>query len=140
MKEPIHKEHTGGTIFIDESSGYLGVYNQVSLNCGETIWGEREYERQLRDHAVNVKHYLVDSGVYKAKDFQNELKREEQIISMCDVGAHHQNATAERAIRAISEAVRSTTIHAAIHWPQGVSIDLWPFALDYVVYIWNKMP
>jgi hypothetical protein len=31
-------------------------------------------------------------------------------------------------------------LHAAIHWPEAVTIDLWPFAVDYAVYLWNRMP
>ena len=139
-KEAKHDKFCGGTIFIDEASDFLGVENQVSLNCGETIKGKRTYERELRDHGIEIKHYLGDNGVYKAKEFQEELKREGQTMSMCGVGAHHQNATAERTIRTISEAARSTMIHAALHWPEEVEIDLWPFAIDYVVHIWNKLP
>jgi hypothetical protein len=31
-------------------------------------------------------------------------------------------------------------IHFAMHWPQALSNDLWPFAVDQAVYIWNHLP
>jgi len=31
-------------------------------------------------------------------------------------------------------------LHAAIHWPHAVTLDLWPFAVDYAVHIWNRLP
>jgi hypothetical protein len=44
-------------------------------------------------------------------------------------------------IQTISESARRAMILlAAIHWPEAVSIDLWPFAMDYAVYLWNRVP
>ena len=31
-------------------------------------------------------------------------------------------------------------IHALIHWPEEVSMDLWPFVIKYAVYLYNKIP
>ena len=31
-------------------------------------------------------------------------------------------------------------LHAMIHWPKQTSLELWPFALDYAVFLWNKLP
>ena len=27
-----------------------------------------------------------------------------------------------------------------IHWPEEVSLNLWPFAIQYAVFLWNRMP
>ena len=27
-----------------------------------------------------------------------------------------------------------------IHWPENVSLDLWPFAIKDAVYLWNRLP
>jgi hypothetical protein len=57
------------------------------------------------------------------------------------VEAHHQNGVPEMAIRTDSESARAMMLHAAIHWPNGMSLDLWPFAVEDAVYdIWNRMP
>jgi hypothetical protein len=31
-------------------------------------------------------------------------------------------------------------IHFAMHWPQASSTELWPFAVDQAIYIWNHLP
>ena len=31
-------------------------------------------------------------------------------------------------------------LHAAIHWPEEMMMDLWPLAMDYAIYLWNHMP
>ena len=134
-REGEHEKYKGGTVFIDESSSFLGVENQVSFNYGETIRGKRRYEREFRDYGVEIKHYLADNGVYRVRELRREIEKENQTISMCGVGAHHQNATAERVIRTISEAARNTMIHAALHWLEEMVVDLWPFAIDYVNFI-----
>jgi hypothetical protein len=35
---------------------------------------------------------------------------------------------------------RAMLIHAMIHNPTEVQLELWPFAIKYGVYLWNKMP
>jgi hypothetical protein len=62
------------------------------------------------------------------------------MIKFSGEGAHHQNGIAERVIQTISESARAIILHAEIHWPKAVSIDLWPFAMDYAVYLWNRVP
>ena len=27
-----------------------------------------------------------------------------------------------------------------IHWPEEVQLDLWSFALEYIVHLWNRLP
>jgi hypothetical protein len=31
-------------------------------------------------------------------------------------------------------------LHAILHWPDEVALDLWPFALDHAIYLWNHLP
>jgi hypothetical protein len=31
-------------------------------------------------------------------------------------------------------------LHAGIHWPEEVGLEAWPMALEYAVYIWNRLP
>eukprot|EP00977_Amphora_coffeiformis_P018266 scaffold6350_cov75-Amphora_coffeaeformis.AAC.2 len=35
---------------------------------------------------------------------------------------------------------RAMLLHLRLHWPDEFSPDLWPFALDYAVYIYNYVP
>jgi hypothetical protein len=35
---------------------------------------------------------------------------------------------------------RYMMLHAVIHWPEKANLELWSFALDYAVYLWNNLP
>ena len=35
---------------------------------------------------------------------------------------------------------RALLLHFAIHWPQAAEANLWPFAMDHAVYLWNQIP
>jgi hypothetical protein len=139
-KEDSKDQYSGGTIYVDSASGYVFVDNQVSLNAAETLRGKHRFEREARECGISIKSYRGDNGVFKTKEFEKDLLARNQSIKFSGVGAHHQNGIAERAIRTISECARTMLLHAAIHWPQAVSLDLWPFAVDYAVYIWNRLP
>ena len=30
-------------------------------------------------------------------------------------------------------------LHSILHWPESTDLELWPFAIDYAVYLWNHM-
>ena len=31
-------------------------------------------------------------------------------------------------------------LHACIHWPDNANLELWPFALEHAIWIWNNVP
>jgi len=31
-------------------------------------------------------------------------------------------------------------LHTALHWPEVANLQLWPFALQHAVYLWNVLP
>ena len=139
-KEKSHEKYSGGTIFVDEASGLMYVQNQVSLGAAETIRAKHDFEREASRFGVSILGYRGDNGVYKSKAFTDDLERFKQTIQFCGVGGHHHNGITERAIRTVSTCARTMMIHAIIHNHKEVTTDLWPFAVDYAVYLWNKMP
>jgi len=56
------------------------------------------------------------------------------------VGAHHQNGPAKRAIKTIQDMTRAMMLHVSIHWPDEYDVRLWPYALDYAVWLYNHTP
>ena len=81
------------------------------------------------DGGVKVKRYRADNGVYAYKRFKAACNAQGQKLSLCGVNAHWQNGIAERSIRTVVEKARTMLLHAMHHWPDEVSVDLWPFAL-----------
>jgi hypothetical protein len=139
-KEKEHDKYTGGTIFVDHASTRIFIKHQVSLKAGETIQAKRLFEKDASQYGITVKHYHADNGIFDTQQFLEEIDKHHQTIEFCGVGAHHQNGIAERAIRTVTEWARAMILHAALHWPELASLEVWPFAMDHAVYIWNNLP
>ena len=139
-KEDDSAKYTGGTIYVDEASSMVFVQLQVSLDEAETLRGKHLVEREALNCGIHVRTYRGDNGIFRSKGFLRDLEARGQTIKYSGVGAHHQNGVAERAIRTISECARTMLLHAMVHWPGAVSLELWPFAVDYAVYLWNHIP
>ena len=56
------------------------------------------------------------------------------------VGSHHQNGIAERVIKTVTGLARAMLLHAIIMWLDQANLELWPFALEHAVYLWNHLP
>ena len=139
-KEKEKDKYTGGTVFIDEASSMIFVENQVSLGAAETLRAKHKFEREALRHGIPILGYRADNGVYQTAAFRADLDRLSQSIQFLGVGAHHHNGVAERTIRTISTSARTMLIHAMLHWPEETSLDLWPFAIQYAAYLYNRMP
>ena len=139
-KEAAKDKYTGGTVFVDEASGMFFVENQVSLGTEETLKAKHKFENEALRHGIPILGYRADNGVYKSAAFRDDLDKHSQSIQFSGVGAHHHNGIAERAIQTISSSARAMLIHAMIHWPEETSLDLWPFAIQYAVFLYNRMP
>ena len=103
--------------------------------------GKRILEHEAADNNINLRNFQADNGVFASEEFRNDLRMKGQKLRFCGVGrAHHQNGTAERFIKTICYLTRAQLIHAAICWPKQADLELWPFAFDHSVYLWNNMP
>ena len=70
----------GGTIYIDESSEFITVQNQVSLGAAETLKGKHRMERDALRHGIKIRGYRCDNGVYKSKEFIDDTHNLRQTI------------------------------------------------------------
>ena len=139
-KENVALRYHGGTIFVDHYSGFIHIGNQVSLRAGETLQTKRAFDRFASEHGVKLQHFRLDNHPFGAREFREDLDDFGQTISFSGVGAHHQNGVAERAQSTVMSWTRSQLLHQLLHWPEGYSDDLWPFALENAVYVWNHLP
>ena len=74
------ERYSGGTIFIDESSKYITLQNQVSLGATETLQGKHRMERDALCHIIFIKSYRCNNGVYRSNQFVDDLLRLNQTI------------------------------------------------------------
>ena len=56
-------------------------------------------------------------------------------------GASHQNGSAERSIKTVVTMARTMLMHAALICPEDtLSTDIWPMAMYYAVWVYNRTP
>ena len=89
---------------------------------------------------ISILKYKGNNGVYKSKEFNDDLATRHQTMSYSGVGAHGQNGVAERGIPTVVNSARTMMLHQALLWPEQFDMRLWPFALTHAVYLWNILP
>ena len=139
-KESDSNRYSGGTIYVDHSSGYVFIYHQVSLRVGDTLQGKHEFERMANEYGIKLKHFHADNHPFGAEEFLEDLELQGQTLTRSGVGAHHANGVAERTIKTITTWSRSMMMHLMMHWPEQFNATLWPFAMEQATYIWNSLP
>ena len=139
-KEKEGDRFVGGTIFVDNATGFTFVQMQQSLNVEETLKAKHAFEREAFSVGIRVRSYRGDNGVFRSFEFIEDLHDRGQDIDYAGVGGHHQNGVAENAIRTISNSARTMLLHSAIHWPDETELVQWPFAVEYAVHVWNRLP
>jgi hypothetical protein len=106
----------GKTIYNDAALGLIWVENQVSLGANETVMGKAPFEQWLWDMAyAKVKHYHGNNRIVSAEEYHQECMDKGQSQSFSGVGAQHQNARAEHAIKTIMYMTRRFMVHSSLH-------------------------
>ena len=139
-KEPEGSKYVGGTIFVDHSSGYIFIHHQSSLKSGPTLQGKHAFERLAGQCNVQLKSFHADNHPFSSEEIREDIELQEQKITYSGVGAHFQNGVSERAIQTVTSWALCYMMHQLLHWPTAFQDDLWPFALDHAVNIWNHLP
>ena len=63
---------------------------------------------------VRIESYRGDNGVYKSKEFKDDLIARQQIMSYSGVGVHGQNGVSERGISTVVNSARTMMLHQAL--------------------------
>jgi hypothetical protein len=114
--------------------------HQSSLGGHDIVRSKRFFDRLARTFGVSVDSYHGDNGIFVSREFRLDLDEHEQTISLSGVGAHHQNGVAERQICTIVECARTMLHHSFLHWGTCFDQSLWPFALNYATWLYNRRP
>jgi hypothetical protein len=140
-REKSSLKYSGGLIAVDASSGKVFVRHQVSLTSGETIQAMRAIVQDARENGIRIRLVHTDNAPFNASEFRNYIAHELGVTqTFSGVGAHHQAGITERAIGMITSWARTMMLHSIIHWPDSANLELWPFAMDHAVYLWNSLP
>eukprot|EP00804_Cyclotella_cryptica_P001528 CCRYP_003749-RA/>CCRYP_003749-RA protein AED:0.13 eAED:-0.00 QI:0/0/0/1/0/0.33/3/0/1355 len=131
---------TCGTIYVDHCSTFIYIHHQLTTAASDTIRGKMLLEAEAADVGVTIRQFHSDNGVFSSNAFREHCARLGQTLRFSGVGAHHQNGVAERAIQTVTNMARANMLHATLHWPERSFIDLWPLAMNYAVWVYNKLP
>ena len=93
-----------------------------------------------RNDGITIKNFHADNGIFAKPEFKDYCERNRIKVSFCRVGAKHQNVVVEQNIKTVAQWARANMLHLAAHWPQYASSTFWPQAIDYAVWIFNRMP
>ena len=110
-----------------------------SLELSETLLAKQAFETIAACSGHFIWWYHEDNGRYASNGFLASINADNQTITFCGVGAHHQNGVIERQIRVVTEKDRTLLLHAQRHWPECVDTMLWPFAVKAAIDRLNNL-
>jgi len=132
--------YTCGSLFVDHASGKIFNFPQYSNAATETIRSATRLEAMAIDEGFKIQKYHADNGIFASKDFKQHCDNNKIVYSFSGVGAKHQNGIAERNIKTVAQYARANMLHLAMHWPQQANASFWPQAMDYAIWVFNRMP
>lgn len=121
--------YTCSTVFVDWYSGFGYTHIQKGQSAAETMEAKQAFERKCLAHGIKVKHYHADNGIFRAREWQDDCKKQGQGLTFTGVDSHHENGRAEARIRRLQEMTRTILSHAKRKWPHEINVHLWPYAM-----------
>jgi hypothetical protein len=135
--KPTKAKCNASSVYIDHASRFIFVKCHFSTSGSEAVEGKTIFEQLAASNGVKVKAYRADNGIMACHEYVNHVKINQQNITYCGVNSHEQNGIAERGICTLCDRARTMLIRAMEHWPDVVTLDLWPFALCMAADIHN---
>jgi hypothetical protein len=138
--KPTSAKYHVASVYLDHASRYTFVKCHYSTGAHEAIEGKQLFERSALTHGTKVKAYHADNGIMSCHDYAECAHANQQAITFCGVNVHGQNGIAECYIHTLCDRTRTMLLHAMEHWPDVITLELWPFALKMVADIHNVTP
>ena len=92
-----------------------------------------------KDEGFKIQKYHADNGIFAKTEFKQHCDQNRIVYSFSGVGAKHQNGVAERNIKTVAQYACANMLHLATHWPQQANASFWPQAVDYAIWVFNRM-
>ena len=70
---------SGGCVFIDHTSGYVSINNQVDINATKTVKEKLTFEGEAQNNGVVIKGYHTDNGIFNTSELMEYLLKKQQI-------------------------------------------------------------
>ena len=91
----------------------LHVHLMRLCNLDQTIAAKQAFEMIASTYgATKTKQYHADNGHFSCKGFRDVVSLANQKITLCGVGAHHQNSIIENQSGVLTRWSRTSLLHA----------------------------
>ncbi len=118
-------------------STYLNI--QTTALDLETIRSTLCLEAIALDEGFKIKGYHSNNIIFASTEFKEHSAQQEKACSFSGVGAKHQNSIAKPNIKVVVQRACANMLHLAIHWPQYANSKYWPQAIDYSIWVYNRL-
>jgi hypothetical protein len=105
-------------VLIDHFSDHVYVYLMKDLMLSETLLAKHAYEYFLASLGVESKAYHADNDCFADEGFRDDCISNNQTITFCGVGNHHQNGIAECKIKVITLGGQTSLLHENHMFPK----------------------
>ncbi len=105
-------------------SDYTYIAFHTKLTSEETLRSKHAFEAHAETLGVQVRNYHADNGQFQDLLFKEDCHQKSQMMSFCGVNAHFQNGKAEKKIRGLQDAARTSLLHAIRKWPKVITVNL----------------
>jgi hypothetical protein len=78
---PTKERYIGSTVFVDQASDFSYIYHHTSLNSAQTVLAKQAFEADAKRHAVTIKHYHADNGLFRTKPFEQDIEKKGQSLT-----------------------------------------------------------
>ena len=109
------------------------------LSLRETLQAKVAFEKINARAGRTVKHYQADNGRFADNAFLDACNDNNQTITYCGVGAHHQNGIIENKNKQLTQIARTLLLHGMRMWPQMIDSMFWPFAIKAAAERMNSL-
>ncbi len=83
------------TVFVDYFTKFVYVALMTDQTAESALKAKYSFEHLAGTRDVTVKHYHADNGIFTDTAFRDDCRDSMQGLSLCAVGAHHQNGIVE---------------------------------------------
>jgi hypothetical protein len=124
-------------LFVDHKPSLVYPSFLESKTTSEACRSKCDFEKLAQRYQVTVKSYHADNGEFRSKTLQKAIDNRNQHLNFSGVNAQWQNGLVERSNGTLCAAARSMLNHAISRWDKTITAELWPFAIQHSVTIYN---
>ncbi len=114
----------GITLFVDHATDWTYEHLMQSLELSETLLAKQAIKKIAACKGHSIQQYHANNGGYADNGILASINSNDQTITFCGVGAHHQNSIVKGSICIVTETARTLLLQAQCHCPKCIDTML----------------